>query len=79
MVTVDTEGTEKDVVSFGLFSEQWQVTIVWTGGSVGESFLRLLDKWNVDIKPAHYGLTGRSQGDIRTGGHWNKVRVQNGL
>ena len=49
MVTVDTEGTEKDVVSFGLFSEQWQVTIVWTGGSVGESFLRLLDKWNVDI------------------------------
>jgi hypothetical protein len=25
------------------------VTIFWTGGAVGESFLPLLDKWNMDI------------------------------
>ena len=30
LLTVDTEGTEKDVVSFGLFSKEGMVTIVWT-------------------------------------------------
>ena len=48
VITVDTKRIDKNVVSFGLFSEQRQVTIIWIGGEVGERFLCDLDKWNID-------------------------------
>ena len=41
IMTLDTEGMEKEVVSFSMLSRQGMVTFLWKGGEVGERFLQL--------------------------------------
>ena len=48
VVTMDTYGTQKDVVIYGLFIKQGLATIFWTGGPMGEYFLNLMDSRRVD-------------------------------
>ena len=77
VVTLNTEGTERELVTFMLFSRQGNVTFLWTGGEVGERFLvSLLDRWGVDIAAARddapsreiYGCTA-----VRYG-YWNQTK-----
>ena len=46
---MDTEVTEKDVVSMTMMNQEGDVTFLWTRGDEGEDILDLLDRWDVTI------------------------------
>ena len=50
ITTIDTEGTERNLVSFTMFSKEGDVTFLWTGGDVEDRFLALLNRWVVDVE-----------------------------